>query len=108
MNGVLVRLPSFTEDFTGFYGVLWGFMGFYGVLLRLHSFLATLYSRLLLEDQDPSANWCQSEIELIYEDADENDPAHFRPISLTSCIGKIYHKILAEGVHARDLWVHGP
>jgi hypothetical protein len=40
----------------------------YGVLLRLpltHSFLATLYSRLLLEDPDPSAKWCQSEIKLI-------------------------------------------
>jgi hypothetical protein len=34
----------------------------YGVLLKLpstHSFLATLYSRLLLEDPDPSAKWCQ-------------------------------------------------
>jgi hypothetical protein len=71
----------------------------YGVLLRLpstHSFLATLYSCLLLEDPDPSAKWCQSEIKLIYKDEDKNDLANFRPILLTSCIGKIYHQILAD------------
>jgi hypothetical protein len=58
-----------------------------GVLLRLpltHSFLTTLYSRWLLEDPDPSAKWCQSEIKLIYKDGDENDPANFRPILLTT------------------------
>jgi hypothetical protein len=41
----------------------------YGVLLRLpstHSFLSTLFSQLLLEDPDPTAKWCQSEIKLIY------------------------------------------
>jgi hypothetical protein len=48
--------------------------------LRLPSFLATLYSRLLLEDPDPSAKWCQSEIKLIYnyKDGDKNDPANFK------------------------------
>jgi hypothetical protein len=61
-----------------------------------HSFLATLYSRLLLEDPDLSAKWCQSEIKLIYKDGDKNDPANFRPILLTSCVGKIYHQILAD------------
>jgi hypothetical protein len=43
----------------------------YGVLLRLpstHSFLSTLFSRLLLDDPDPTAKWCQSEIKLIYKD----------------------------------------
>jgi hypothetical protein len=70
-----------------------------GVLLRLpltHSFLTTLYSRWLLEDPDPSAKWCQSEIKLLYKDGDENDPVNFRPISLTSCIGNIHHQILAD------------
>jgi hypothetical protein len=71
----------------------------YGVLLRLpltHFFLATLYSRLLLEDPDPSAKWCQRKIKLIYKDGEQNDPANFRPILLTSCVGKIYHQILAD------------
>jgi hypothetical protein len=71
----------------------------YGVLLRLpstNSFLATLYSCLFLEDPDPSAKWCQSEIKLIYRDGDKNDPANFRPISLTCCVGKIYHQIFAD------------
>jgi hypothetical protein len=73
----------------------------YRVLLRLpltHSFLATLYSRLLLEDPDSSAKWCQSDIKLIYKDGDKNDPASFRPILLTSCISKIYHQILADRI----------
>ena len=71
----------------------------YGVLLRLpstHTFLATLFSRLQSENPDPSAKWCQSEIKLIYKDGDKNDPANFRPISLTSCVGKIFHQILAD------------
>jgi hypothetical protein len=51
---------------------------------------------LLLEDPDPSTKWCQSEIKLIYKDGDKNDPTNFRPISLTSCVSKIYHQILAN------------
>jgi hypothetical protein len=31
-----------------------------------------------------------------YKNGDKNDPANFRPISLTSCVGKIYHQILAD------------
>jgi hypothetical protein len=58
----------------------------YGVLLQLpstHSFLSTLFSWLLLDDSNPTAKWCQSKIKLIYKDEDKNDPANFRPISLT-------------------------
>jgi hypothetical protein len=58
--------------------------------------MATLYSPLLLEDLDPSAKWCQSEIKLIYKDWDKNDPANFRPNLLISCVDKIYHQILAD------------
>jgi hypothetical protein len=71
----------------------------YEVLLKLsstHSFLATLYSWLLLENTDPSAMWYQSKIKLTYKDGDKNDPTNFRPILLTSCVGKIYHQILVD------------
>jgi hypothetical protein len=71
----------------------------YGVFLRLpstDSFLAILFCWLLLDDPDPIAKWCQSEIRLIYKHGDKNDPANFRPISLTSCVGKIYPQILAD------------
>jgi hypothetical protein len=71
----------------------------YEVLLWLpstHSFLSTLFSRLLLDDPDPTAKWWQSEVKLIYKDWDKNDPANFRPILLTSCVGKIYHQTLAD------------
>jgi hypothetical protein len=61
-----------------------------------HSFLATLFFRLLLDDPDPTAKWCESKIKLIYKDGDENDPANFRPILLTSCVGNIYHQILMD------------
>jgi hypothetical protein len=37
-----------------------------------------------------------SEIKLIYKDGEKNYPANFRPILLTSCVGKIYHQILAD------------
>jgi hypothetical protein len=71
----------------------------YEVLLLLpstQSFGSTLFSWLLLDDPDPTAKWCQSKIKLIYKDGDKNDPANFRPILLTSCVGKIYHQILAD------------
>jgi hypothetical protein len=67
-------------------------------LTFLTGFLANLYSRLLLEDPDPSAKWCQSDIKLIYEDEDKNDLANLRPILLTSCVGMIYHQILADRI----------
>jgi hypothetical protein len=71
----------------------------YGVLLQLpstHSFLATLFCLLLLDDPDSTAKWCEGEIKLICKDGDKYDPANFRPISLTSCDGKISHQILAD------------
>jgi hypothetical protein len=71
----------------------------YGVLLRLpstHYFLSTLFSQLLLDNSNATAKWCQSEIKLIHKDGDKNDPANFRPISLTSCVSKIYHQILVD------------
>jgi hypothetical protein len=71
----------------------------YRVLLRLpstHYFFATLFCWLLLDDPDPTAKWCESKIKLIYKDRDKNDPANFRPISLTSCVGKVYHQILVD------------
>jgi hypothetical protein len=108
----------------------------YSGCISTHSFLATLFCRLLLDDPDPTAKWCESEIKLIYKDSDKNDPAIFRPILLTSCVGKIYHQILAdrmtlylssnglidtavqcalctvhhcaEGIHERDLLAHRP
>jgi hypothetical protein len=79
--------------------------GFLLKLLGTHLFLAT-YSRLLLEDPDPSTKYCQGEINLTYKDGDKNHAANFRPISLTSCICKIYHQILANafGPVSHDLW----
>jgi hypothetical protein len=61
----------------------------YGTLLpSTHSFFSTLFSQLLLDDPDPPAKWCQSEIELIYKDGDENDQANFRPVLLTIVVSE--------------------
>ena len=61
-----------------------------------HHFLATLYSKLLLESNDPPEDWSQSKITLIHKSGDPNAPENFRMISLTSCISKIFHQILAD------------
>ena len=61
-----------------------------------HHFLATLYSKLLFESQHPPPSWCVGKLSLIYKSGSANDPSNFRPIALTSVVGKLFHKILAH------------
>ena len=71
----------------------------YGLLKNLptvHHFLATMYTRMLLESQDPPDNWSNSKVVLIYKSGDPGSPENFRMISLTSCVSKIFHQILAD------------
>ena len=60
-----------------------------------HHFLATLFSKILLQSQSPPSSWCHAKVITIHKKGDPQDPANFRPIALTSVIGKLYHKILA-------------
>ena len=60
-----------------------------------HHFLATLFSKILLQSQSPPSSWCQAKVITIHKKGDSQDPANFRPIALTSVIGKLHHKILA-------------
>ena len=60
-----------------------------------HHFLATLFSKILLDSQSAPQQWCTGIIKLIYKDGTPEDPKNFRPIALTSCVGKTFHKILA-------------
>ena len=61
-----------------------------------HHFLATLYSKILLETQEAPAEWCSGVFKLIPKTSDSTRPENFRPIALTSTIGKLFHKILAS------------
>ena len=60
-----------------------------------HSVLATLYSKILLHSHSTSQSWCQGKTILLYKKMDANLPKNFRPITLTSVIGKLFHRILS-------------
>ena len=60
-----------------------------------HQFLATLYSTILFRDRRAPRSWCQGCIKLIHKGGDTSIPSNYRPIALTSVIGKLLHKILA-------------
>ena len=61
-----------------------------------HYFLATLFTKILLSEQEPPSSWFSAEIILIHKGGDPSQPGNFRPIALTSIIPKIFHKIIAK------------
>ena len=70
----------------------------YGILLKLsstHKVLATLFTKVLQHGAPPSC-WAESLIKLIHKKGSTDDPTNFRMISLTSCVGKLYHLILSQ------------
>ena len=72
----------------------------YGILAKLsstHHFLATLFSKLLLT-HDPPDMWSSSKVILIHKKGNTNEPGNFRMIALTSCVGKLYHQLLANKI----------
>ena len=66
------------------------------MMLSTHHFLATLFSKVLLCSQVPPTLWTDAKIIMIHKKGDTADPANFRPIVLTSVIGKLFHKTLAN------------
>ena len=60
-----------------------------------HHFLATLYSKILLESNVAPPSWGKGKIILLHKHGDTSCPSNFRPIALSSTIGKLFHKILA-------------
>ncbi len=70
----------------------------YGLLKNLpstHHFMATLFSKILVSGTPPSS-WSDSKITLIHKKQSTDIPSNFRMIALASCVGKIYHQVLAE------------
>ena len=75
----------------------------YHHLKKLHSthhFLATLFSKILLLSHQPPPNWCMAKTVLIHKKGDSSQPSNFRPIALSSCISKLFHKIIARRLEA--------
>ena len=60
-----------------------------------HHFLATLFSRILLENHTCPPSWCVGKFTLIYKSGPTSNPGSFRPIALTSTIGKLFNRIIA-------------
>jgi hypothetical protein len=60
-----------------------------------HHFLATLFTKILLKDQTAPKEWCTAKLILIHKTGDESLPENFKPIALTSVVGKLFNKILA-------------
>ena len=71
----------------------------YGLLKNLpatHHFMATLFSQLLMSSPVPPDSWSSSKVSLLFKAGDPNEPSNFRMISLTSCVSKVFHQILAN------------
>ena len=72
----------------------------YGILRKLpatHHVLATVFTKMLMEG-DPPESWSKSTVTLIHKAGDTSDPQNFRMISLTSCVGKVFHQILSDRI----------
>ena len=70
----------------------------YGILSRLpssHWFLATLYNKID-EDGIAPSSWTGCLLSLILKAGSPEDPSNFRPIALSSILGKIFHHIKAN------------
>ena len=69
----------------------------HGLLRKLpttHRFMATMFTKQL-HHGDPPDSWANSRVTLIHKGGDPKDPSNFRMIALTSCIGKLFHQVLA-------------
>ena len=60
-----------------------------------HHVMATLFNKLIETGTAPSI-WGVARIKLIFKSGDLSDPSNFRPIALTSVVGKLLHKILSR------------
>ena len=61
-----------------------------------HHFLATLFSKIIFTNHRSPTIWCKGILRLIHKGGDTESPENFRPIALTSCVGKLLHRILAS------------
>jgi hypothetical protein len=62
--------------------------------------LATLFSKIITVSQLAPATWGNAKILLFLKKDGSNLPENFRPIALTSNIGKLFHRILAHRIES--------
>jgi len=65
-----------------------------------HHFLATLYTKILLKSHTAPQPWCFAKTTLVPKNSDPSTPTNFRPIAMSSVIGKLFHKILARRIES--------
>ena len=61
-----------------------------------HCFLATLFSKILLESHRGPSSWFSAEIVLITKGGDPSNLNSFHPITMSLVIPKLFHKILVK------------
>ena len=61
-----------------------------------HHFLATLFSKIILQGKSGPTSWYTSNIKLIHKAGNPSLTSNFRPIAFTSCRRKLFHKIIAK------------
>uniref|UniRef100_A0A1X7UWX7 Reverse transcriptase domain-containing protein n=1 Tax=Amphimedon queenslandica TaxID=400682 RepID=A0A1X7UWX7_AMPQE len=61
-----------------------------------HLFLATLFSKIIISSPFAPQIWCSGKILLFHKKDNNDSPENFRPIALTSTIGKLLHRIIAK------------
>lgn len=57
---------------------------------------ATLFTKTLLFSHCPPPRWCIAKTILIHKKDDASQLCNFRPIAPSSCLGKLFHKIVAR------------
>ena len=73
-------------------GLLYGVLG---KLPSVHHFLATHYNKTDASSLAPKA-WTGSLVKLLHKAGSTLEPTNFRPLALSSCLGKPYHQIKAS------------
>ena len=58
-------------------------------------FMATLFNKIIQAESAPAC-WELARIKLIFKAGSPDDPSNYRPIALTSVVGKLFHKILSH------------
>ena len=58
-------------------------------------YLATLYSKILLESNAAPLSWCLDKITLLHKRGEQSCSLNYWPIVLSSMVGKLFHKVLA-------------
>ncbi|XP_055344652.1 uncharacterized protein LOC129592603 [Paramacrobiotus metropolitanus] len=62
---------------------------------EVHKCLAAMFNRLLLSGTACSS-WKVGKTVLLYKKGDFGMPGNYRPITLTSCIGKVFHSVISS------------